>query len=161
MSDLLGYQENDLLKFHEEWMSLIETPNYLSMDKPIAGTEPYLSKLKQQADLYVCTDRQFEKPVTEQLDGFGFSYVFSQILVTHQRKTKAELIKSKINNLDKNDWMIGDTGKDINAGKELVLKTCAVLSGFMRRDELTIYGPDLILDYATTFLPPPKHKHST
>jgi len=49
--------------------------------------------------------------------------------------------------------MIGDTGKDIQVGQMLGIKTCAVLSGFLNEKALLNYGPDLILPTAADFRP--------
>jgi phosphoglycolate phosphatase len=43
-------------------------------------------------------------------------------------------------------WIIGDTGKDIETGKQLNIKTVAVLSGFLNKKSLTEYNPDKIVD---------------
>jgi hypothetical protein len=49
----------------------------------------------------------------------------------------------------KEDWMMGDTGYDINTGKRIGTNTCAVLSGFMSEQSLGNYSPDLKIENVT------------
>ena len=63
-----------------------------------------------------------------------------------------ELVRT-LPSLASQDWMIGDTGKDIQVGQMLGIKTCAVLSGFLNEKALLNYGPDLILPTAADFRP--------
>ena len=52
---------------------------------------------------------------------------------------------------EKNDFFVGDTGKDIQAGKALGMRTIGVLSGFRNEERLLKYNPDFIIDYITNF----------
>ena len=53
--------------------------------------------------------------------------------------------------MSKNDWIIGDTGKDIETGQQLGIKTGAVLSGFLNLKSLLLYKPDLIINNIIEF----------
>ena len=132
-------------------MRLIESPSYLEFDTNFDGMHDTLSRLKDQASLYVCTDRQFFQPVLEQLERLDLLHAFDDILVTEQKNPKERLILKHLPNLCEKDWIIGDTGKDINIGKLLNLKTCAVLSGFLNREVLLTYEPDIIIESAVHF----------
>jgi phosphoglycolate phosphatase len=63
--------------------------------------------------------------------------------VTQQRKEKFDLINDEVL-ISKQDWFVGDTGKDIQTGKKLGIKTAAVLSGFLNKEKLMEYEPDVI-----------------
>jgi phosphoglycolate phosphatase len=71
-------------------------------------------------------------------------------MVTEQRTGKAELI-SLIPSLGPEDWIIGDTGLDIQVGQSLGIRTCAVLTGFLNEAYLREYMPDLIITSAADF----------
>ena len=86
----------------------------------------------------------------KQIEDFGWLGIFNEILVTERKKSKLELMH-KVLKGSKKGWMIGDTGKDIQAGKKLSLKTAAVLTGFLNKKVLISYTPDLILDDVTNF----------
>jgi len=75
----------------------------------------------------------------------GWEHIFSKVLVTGQKQEKTALVKGVVN-LQKADWFIGDTGKDVQTGKELGIRTAAVLTGFLSRESLLPYQPDLIAD---------------
>jgi len=79
-------------------------------------------------------------------------YYFDEVMVTEQTRSKEELVRT-LPSLASQDWMIGDTGKDIQVGQMLGIKTCAVLSGFLNEKALLNYGPDLILPTAADFRP--------
>jgi phosphoglycolate phosphatase len=65
-------------------------------------------------------------------------------MVTEQSKSKSELIAASVSGLAPQDWMIGDTGKDIQVGHTLGIKTCAVLSGFLNAESVRPYRPDVM-----------------
>jgi len=144
-----GYSKSDQAAFESNWMASIEDESYLSMDKPIVGVFSYLDSIKCFHNLYLCTNRQFKDQLFEQLTRLDLLGFFIRVLVTEQKKSKIELIESEVENLSGVDWLIGDTGKDMQAGKALKLRTCAVLSGFMNRTSLIEYQPDLIVDDVT------------
>ena len=148
----------DILMFHENWMALIESEEYLILDLPFPGTTEYLNGLKQnEAIIYLLTARQSIISVSYQLNRFGWSNMFSDIFVTEQKYEKAEMIKHLVYNHSLN-WIVGDTGKDIQTGKILGVNTVAVLTGFLSGDILKTYEPDIIVDNVTLFNPVTYHK---
>ena len=87
-----------------------------------------------------------------QLELFGWSTIFQDILVTGQKNKKENLIKPFLEG-DEENWIIGDTGMDIIVGKKLGIKTAAVLSGFLNKEVLLTYEPDYILENIIEFDP--------
>ena len=151
LSGRLGYSEEQIADFVVRWMSLIESPSFLALDSNFEGIHAALGALQRDADLHVCTARQLREPVVEQLVSLNLLQFFKQVLVTEHKCTKESLILANITNLSSNDWLVGDTGKDIQVGKSLNIKTCAVLSGFLNKEVLRGYGPNLILDSVIKF----------
>ena len=151
LSSHLGYNKSEIAGFVAQWMSLIESPPYLALDRNFAGIHTALASLQQEADLHVCTDRQLRQPVLDQLVSLNLLQFFKQVLVTEQKDSKESLIVSNISSLSSKDWLVGDTGMDIQVGKLLSMKTCAVLSGFLNQEALSAYDPNLILESVTKF----------
>ncbi len=151
LSSQFGYTDSEIRVFMADWMKLIEHEDYLMFDTPIIGVADTLKKLINNATLYVCTARQFSEPVMMQLEHFDLVKYFRQIMVTHQKYSKDELINNYVPEHCKSDWFIGDTGHDIQIGKKLHLNTCAVTSGFLSRQVLAQYEPDLILNSVAEF----------
>lgn len=147
----LDYNKVQVTRFVTKWMKLIETPPFLSLDENFEGIHIALNHIQQQADLHVCTSRQFHQPVLDQLASLDLLHFFKQILVTEQKYTKVSLIASHITNRSILDWVVGDTGRDIQVGKLLNMRTCAVLTGFLSRESLEGYNPDLISDSVVNF----------
>nr|WP_294786834.1 HAD hydrolase-like protein [uncultured Flavobacterium sp.] len=143
-----NYNDETISKFTKEWMSLIEAPEWLSYDKLITGVKPFLDSLKDTNELYVVTARQSEQVARKQIEDLGLEGIFKDILVTLQKTEKKDLIRDRFK-LKKNDWIIGDTGKDIDTGKSLKIKTAAVLSGFVSEYHLKTYFPDIIVENVT------------
>jgi phosphoglycolate phosphatase len=131
--------------FEKAWMSKIELPEWLQLDQPFEGVTDFLIDLKKRHKLYVVTARQFENVAIQQVEQAGWTGIFEEILVTGQKAEKYELIKS-ISNTSSEDWFVGDTGKDIQTGKQLGFNTAAVLSGFLSKEELLKYNPDIIAE---------------
>ena len=151
LSSELGRDIDQIARFVAQWMTLIESPPYLGIDSNFAGIHGTLAGLQQQADLYVCTARQLRQPVLDQLASLNLLQFFKQVLVTELKHSKESLIAAQVAGLSSRDWLVGDTGKDIQVGKLLNMKTCAVLSGFLSRESLQSYDPDLILDSVIDF----------
>jgi phosphoglycolate phosphatase len=155
LAQQFGYTTAAIGSFVDAWMDLIEAPEFLALDSNFPGMAETLERLRGQAVLHVCTARQHRQPALDQLERLGLLGYFSSVLVTQQRHDKQELIAA-IPGLGTDDWILGDTGKDVQIGRALNMKTCAVLSGFLSEKSLLAYQPDLILPSAAQFrLPEP------
>lgn len=146
--NFFDYSEEQVSNFINVWMSLIESSEWLLYDKPFDGVKMFLDSLKGNNELYVITARQYEEVAVKQIYDLGLDGIFNDILVTLQSREKENLISSKFK-LTNKDWIIGDTGKDIETGKALNINTAAVLSGFLSREQLLIYSPDIIVENVT------------
>lgn len=144
------YTEDSIKDFQEKWMKRIELPEWLEKDIPFDGVSNFLKKVSQSHTLYIVTARQFREEVIKQVKKFGWSDYFKGILVTEQKVEKFDLIKT-VENISEEDWLVTDTGKDINTGKKLGIRTAGVLSGFLNRDSLLEYKPDIILPIILDF----------
>lgn len=143
------FTENQVSEFTKKWMNLIEEKEWLNYDKPFDGVSQYLETLrKNNHKLYLITARQSVLKTLSQLQSFGWSNLFQNILITEQKIAKSDLIRKHID-VTEYTWIIGDTGKDIQTGKELNIKTAAVLSGFLNKEKLAEYGPDRIVASVT------------
>lgn len=142
-----NYSDNAIKLFEQNWMDLIEADEWLFLDRPLEGVTDLLKKLAVSNHLYIVTARQFKAKVFKQMDNFGWENVFKDVLVTEQKKEKFDLIKENSEIvLTKKDIFIGDTGKDIETGKKLGIRTIAVLNGFLNEQRLKEYGPDKIIE---------------
>ena len=147
-----SFAEQEVVSFNRNWMEKIELPEWLALDKPLKGVSDFLEAQKKENELYLVTARQFELSVLKQLANFGWTNIFTKIFVTQRKAEKIDLIKNSVIT-NSNDWFVGDTGKDIETGKGLGIQTAAVLSGFLSREKLMEYGPDLIIDNVIDFKP--------
>jgi phosphoglycolate phosphatase len=146
-----GFDEESTQSFVANWMKYIEAPEFLAYDKSLPKVSETLNRLSKQATLHICTARQYRQPALDQLDRLGLLSYFNTVMVTEQSKSKDELIASTVLKLSPNDWIIGDTGKDIQVGHALGIKTCAVLSGFLSEKSLLPYKPNVILQSLNDF----------
>lgn len=151
LEKLFQYTKEKKTLFIDNWMSLIETDDYLKFDKPIPGVVDALQELSKENEVYLCTARQSKSRVLQQLEEHQLQSSFKKVLVTAQTKTKAELIFREIDIKRERDWIIGDTGHDVQTGKELNLQTCAVCSGFMDGETLRQYNPDKLINSVADF----------
>ena len=132
-------------------MTLIESPSYLALDGNFPGIHDTLRSLQKHADLHVCTARQRRQPVLDQLARLDLFHFFKQVLVTEKKHKKESLIAAHVAGRSMQDWLVGDTGNDIQVGKFLNMKTCGVLSGFLNEDALKAYCPDLLVNSIDDF----------
>lgn len=146
-----GHDELAITRFHEAWMPLIEADEYLEMDTLLPGVDEALTRLSRTATLYLCTARQHPEAAVRQLERLGLAPYFDRILVTRQERTKDDLIAEHVGSLVPTDWLLGDTGKDVQTARALGIRSCAVLTGFLSRESLEPYGPDLLIDNICLF----------
>lgn len=143
---LFQYSDLDFLSFEQNWMKLIETPTLLKLDEPFEGVTEKLNELSHQSQLYLVTNRQSSILVYEQIKKLNWLSFFKKILVTEQRVSKKDIILNALDKklLSKNDLLVGDTAQDIITGKQLNIRTVAVLTGFLGEEKLRYYAPDMI-----------------
>ncbi len=145
LNNYFSYSKKNIDDFNSTWLSLIETQQYLKLDIPFYGVQEFLKKLAEHHSIYIVTARQFESTANEQIHQFGWDKIISGLFVTSQKEEKSTLIQAKTS-FSPTDWMIGDTGKDIQTGKILGVKTAAVLSGFQNKLVLEKYEPNIIVE---------------
>jgi len=145
-----NYSEEDFRKFEQKWMAEIELKRWLDLDKPFEGITEFLIDLSDRNALFLVTARQSEKMVLQQIKKFGWGSIFIKVLVSEQKQEKYDLIKTTVK-VNPDDWFVGDTGKDIQTGKLLGIKTAAVLSGFLNNKSLLQYEPDVIANTVLNF----------
>ena len=138
------YDLNEIDKFKNEWLLLIEDKEWLKLDTPFEGVTNYLKQLNNH-ELFVVTARQFEQVTKDQIESFGWAGVFKNIMVTSGKREKHTII-SELYKINDKDWMVGDTGKDIQTGKMMGTKTAAVTSGIVSKEKLSLYRPDIIVE---------------
>lgn len=144
LKESFDYSNDEIAKFEKVWLDKIELPEMLKLDKPFKDIDKSLNELKNNRKLYVVTSRQFKDRAITQLEELNLIDYFEQILVTEQKYEKAFLIKNSCN-VTMDDYIIGDTGKDIQTGKALNIKTIAVTCGFLSKKCLSEYNPDIIV----------------
>ncbi len=142
-----SYSNDQVIEFQRKWMDHIERAEWIRLDKPFENVTNYLKALKHIHELYVVTSRQYEDVAVNQLQSYGWSNLFNDVLVTRQVVSKSDMIRKF--NVVATDWMVGDTGKDIQEGKRLGLLTAGVLTGFLNRDRLQEYNPEVIVNAVT------------
>ena len=144
------YSKFDIEKFNLNWMNMIESDEMLALDKMHYGVDDLIKNLSVNNDLYLCTSRQNKNKVLSQIKNFKLNY-FKKILVTEQKNSKIDLLRTYLpKNYDKG-WIIGDTDYDIKVGKKLNFFTCAVLNGFHNEEVLQNSNPDRIIDSVNLF----------
>jgi len=140
-----NYNDVQIAQFKKAWMTSIEDISRLAQDVPFAGVHELLRQLSLTHALYLVTARQYPERVKKQVASFGWSEYFTDILVTGQQQTKTALIRSMVA-YDPTDIIVGDTGEDIQVGKELGIRAVAVSSGCLSAEVLAEYKPDCLLE---------------
>jgi phosphoglycolate phosphatase len=143
-----SYSLDAFKMFEQTWLRKIELPEWLSLDKPFEGVTDFLENLSKTHSLYLVTARQFKDQAFQQVSQYGWQHIFNEVYVTNGVQDKFELIAGSVKT-NAVDWFVGDTGKDIQTGKKLGMKTAAVCSGFLSKEKLLEYKPDLIASSVT------------
>lgn len=137
-------------KFNARWMKEIEKEEYLSRDQLYADTLRVLTSLSEEYELYLLTARQSKGNLIKELDRFGLTYYFKEILTTESKYTKEQLLQTycKINPEFNNTirFFVSDMGSDISLGNKMGYCTVAISHGFMNKQCLREYSPTYIID---------------
>lgn len=144
LKELFNFKNDQIDSFENTWLSMIELPDWIAYDKPFDQVTTYLKEVQKTHKVYVVTARQFEKTAKAQIHSYGWADIFSDILVTGHHVEKADLIVKNVG-ITNVDWFVGDTGKDIETGKQLGLRTAAVTCGFLNKERLIEYSPDVVV----------------
>jgi phosphoglycolate phosphatase len=139
----LNYSEKKISAFRKLWFRHIEDEDSLKIDRPLRGAAEFLNKISASYSVYLVTARQSKTKTVSQVNNLGLNRFFKDILVTRQRESKAQIILSETSVTD-NDIIIGDTGEDVIAGKQLSIRTAAVTTGTINAATLVKYNPDII-----------------
>jgi phosphoglycolate phosphatase-like HAD superfamily hydrolase len=127
------------------WRAKIETQEALKLDTLHPERLRVLEEVSGNANVYLCTARQDEANLNNQLEMLGISKFFTQVLVTKQVKSKFNVVKSFFENsymfLKEDDWFVGDTLEDISTGRYLGMQTCGVLSGLTSQENFNAMTP--------------------
>ncbi len=152
LRDKCGMDPDQIDRFRLDWMERVEDPDRLALDQPLVGVGDFLERVAGRSRLVLVTGRQHADRARDQIGHLGWAAYFSLILVTAQRKAKASLVLSHLTP-SPDDWMVGDSGEDILAGRELGVKTAGVLTGPLSPDRLHTYNPDTLLKDVTEIEP--------
>jgi len=144
LKEHFNFEIGQIDSFENTWLSMIELPEWIAYDRPFDQVTTYLKEVQKTHKVYVVTSRQFEKTATAQIHSYGWADIFADILVTGHRVAKADLVVKNVG-ITNADWFVGDTGKDIETGKQLGLRTAAVACGFLNKERLAEYNPDVIV----------------
>ena len=145
LANRFGYDEREIRDFERRWLELIETEEYLNKDTVYSGVAEALNRLKRKNVLYLATARQSVETTIAELKRLGLFDFFNDVFVTEHKTTKEELIRRHVASLSPDDVFVGDTGKDVQTGKALGMKTIAVSNGFLDPEILREYNPDNII----------------
>jgi phosphoglycolate phosphatase len=129
----LKYGKINPQTFADNWIELIETREYLAYDMIFPGLLEMFELIHQTHELVICTARQSQDLLIEQLEDLKILNYFQDVLVTEKKVSKLTLMSNHRKTLKSSDyeqdWIVGDTPEDITTGTQINIKSCAVLSG--------------------------------
>ncbi len=147
LTEFLAYAPEEIDIFSKNWMQLIESEKYLDDDFPFEYTIPTLTRFKEEGHkINLITARQSKIGVQYQLDKYKMTFLFDELYITENKKSKIELLQDAAISTNTQNIICGDTGLDILTGKAFGMKTYAVLSGFRSKPFLKKYSPDFIIN---------------
>ncbi len=126
-------------------------PNSLNTTKLFPEIFEMLKILKQNEFRMAIATTKKGAGAVRVLNHFQISEYFVQIqgsdnIPYKPDPTIIELILTEQNWKKEETIMVGDTDKDIYAGKNAGIRTCAVTYGALKIEELTKYSPDIIIN---------------
>lgn len=145
LTNILKYTETQVADFKKSWLENIETDTYLSFDELFPFTTVTLEQFKEMGvSLYIITARQNKPATLKQVFSMGLTDYFTDCYVASPPQTKSGEILQQGTRLTKKDFLVGDTMEDVQAAKDLDIKSISVLSGFYNMASLLSSNPDYI-----------------
>lgn len=151
LMNYFGYTEKNVAIFQKKWMNLIESDEFLELDKLQEKVKFVLSNIFKEHNIYIVTARQFNSKVQKQVDKFKIDKYFKEIFVTQQKSKKNDIIIKNVKNICKQDVIIGDSNEDIETGKQLNITTVAVTTGNLNKKAILKFAPDFVYDNLMEF----------
>jgi phosphoglycolate phosphatase-like HAD superfamily hydrolase len=145
MSDAIALYDD----FLAEWLRLIETREYLALDRLQDGVIGILQGWKQDGRrLLLATMRHNRANLQWQLDTLGLSSYLDAVLMIagEGAAEKAAAVRPLLGaaTAERAAW-IGDTEIDIQAARSLDMRCCAVACGLRTEDYLASLSPDALV----------------
>jgi phosphoglycolate phosphatase len=137
--------------FLDEFISRVESEEYLRIDKPFPGALETIADLSKNNECYLVSLRRNDENLRAQLGWLGLAAYFTEILSGHSETDgydkKIELIQDKLGS--SKGVIIGDTEADIVTGQTLGMLTIGLTSGIRDRQFLQKLEPDYLLGSIT------------
>jgi len=130
-------------------LEVIENFSYLKYDKVIPGAYQVLDRLSKKHTMILVTLRNRSETLSRELEYFDLKKYFRKVLSQDKNpgdwQTKVRLIQGCEFLHIRDAMMVGDTQSDIKAGRNLGIKTCAVLSGIRTEELIKKAEPDFLI----------------
>lgn len=151
------YADYSFEEFNSIWMKEIETEYYLEMDNNYPDTIDVLTELKNNGkSMYLLTARQSRSGLMNELSRLGLLDYFDRVMITEGARSKEDALLDYASEnediMSKDNYFVGDTGKDIQIGKKYGYKTIGITHGFMSRQRLEEYHPTMLIDELSELL---------
>ena len=150
LAALLATEDPEQIRrYREAWTALIETDEYLALDRLQPGAHEAVARLGERFRVVIVTLRQDEERVRQEIarlvpQGHIHAIRCGSPLLPCGEEVKAGLFREDMAH-HKAVAAIGDTEIDIRAGKAAGLRTVAVLNGIRCERLLLHEQPDLIV----------------
>jgi len=136
-------------EFLGKFIPLIESPDYLKLDRIHPEALAVVAALADRSACYLVSLRRNETNLLKELEWLELRPHFTKVLSGHSESDgydkKIELIKNELG--EDKGVIIGDTEADIVTGKQLGLTTIAVTSGIRDEQFLRALEPDYMVKH--------------
>jgi phosphoglycolate phosphatase-like HAD superfamily hydrolase len=124
----LGFEKNIAVELSKDWIALVETPYWLSLDTVFDDVRKVLWFLRQIGyRITVLTARQNRYWLTVQLNNTGLTQTIDELHIVNP--TAAVAMKAQYLQLVKPSLFVGDSESDFRAAQVAGIRFCAVTRG--------------------------------
>jgi phosphoglycolate phosphatase-like HAD superfamily hydrolase len=121
---------------------LIESKEFLDLDEKRTGADEVLTELHKKFKLCILSGRASNTMLRQQLTHLHLADFFSEVYTVNpfdNWNAKFEVLKQHASG---DDLIIGDSARDLKAGKARGIRTTAILSGMSSPELLRLEDPD-------------------
>lgn len=143
-----------LQKLQVLFMIYTKYKQYSEVSQLYTGTKELLTQLSEKFDLAILTSSKREE-IIQALEKFGILNYFKSILTLDEIKNPKpnpdgiNRAIQQLHYLPENILYVGDSARDILTARAANVSSIAISSGFISRQNLMEYKPNLIVDHVT------------
>jgi phosphoglycolate phosphatase-like HAD superfamily hydrolase len=142
---LAGFSQAERTQFSRLWVSRVESPESLGLDRLFPGAAAALTDLAPEFNLVLVTLRRDHAALVHQLGRLGIDHLFERVLSSGQRHVGGKHTLAGLGEIPGGGYVVGDTEADVDLAMRTRRRLICVANGVRTRGFLARRGAATIV----------------